>query len=116
LDAVLAAGFERRHVAAAGALAQPTSARIGIRGATALIELAEVCGIAQQPTGNLHPMETTTYGVGLAMKAAIELGCRDLVVGLGGSASTDGGMGAAAALGAGSSIIHVGRYSSARQG
>lgn len=100
LEAGLAAGFELRDVAAADALAQPGSARIGVRDRTALIELAEICGLTHRPGDDLHPLESTTYGVGLAMKAAIELGCRDLVVGLGGSASTDGGMGAAAALGA----------------
>ncbi len=100
LDAALAAGFESRSVAAAGALGEPRSARFGVQGATALIELAEVCGLAQLPEDGLRPMEATSYGVGLAMKAAIGLGYRELVVGLGGSASTDGGIGAATALGA----------------
>ncbi len=100
LDAVLAAGFDTAAVAAAGPLAQPRSARIGIRGATALIELAEICGLARLPDGHLRPMLASTYGVGLAMRAVIDRGFRDLVVGIGGSASTDGGMGVAAALGA----------------
>jgi glycerate kinase len=100
LDAALAAGFETVTVAAAGPLGQPRSARIGIRGSTALIELAEICGLTQLPDRGLRPMEATTYGVGLAIRAAIDRGFRDLVVGVGGSASTDGGMGAAIALGA----------------
>lgn len=99
LDAALAAGFEPRDVAAAGPLGEPTTARIGVRGKTALIELAEICGLARLPGGKPEPMQASTYGLGLAMKAAIDLGYRDLVIGIGGSASTDGGMGAAAALG-----------------
>lgn len=99
LEAALVSGFESHTVAAAGPLGEPRQARIGIRGSTALIELAEVCGLALLAHGTKQPMQATTYGVGLAMKAAIEYGCRDLV-GVGGSASTDGGMGAAVALGA----------------
>jgi len=100
LDAALLAGFDSFVVAAAGPLAEPRNTRIGLGGSTALIELAEVCGLGRLPGGRGRPMRASTYGVGLAMRAAIGLGCRDLVVGIGGSASTDGGMGAAAALGA----------------
>ena len=100
LDAALASGFQPLEIDAAGPLAERRSARIGVRGSTALIELAEICGLARLPGGQVRPMEATTYGVGLAMRAAIEHGYRDLVVGVGGSASTDGGMGVAAALGA----------------
>jgi len=100
MDAALAAGFDSLVVQVAGPLSDPRSARIGIRGGTALVELAEVCGLARLPDGHPEPMRASTYGVGLAMRAAIERGYRDLVVGIGGSASTDGGMGVAAALGA----------------
>lgn len=100
LEAALAAGFEAREVAAAGPLGDSETARIGIRDGTALIELAEICGLARLPSAELQPMRASTYGLGLAMKAAIDLGYRDLVIGVGGSASTDGGMGVAAALGA----------------
>lgn len=100
LEAALVAGFRAAEVAAAGPLGEPRRARIGVRAGTALIELAEICGLALLPSGRPEPMHASTYGLGLAMRAAIELGLRDLVVGIGGSASTDGGMGAAAALGA----------------
>lgn len=100
LDAARAAGFEPCPVDAGGPFGAPRRARIGIRGSTALIELAEICGLALLPLGTAQPMRATTYGVGLAMRTAIEFGCRTLVVGVGGSASTDGGMGAAMALGA----------------
>ncbi|MBA3797647.1 MAG: glycerate kinase [Geodermatophilaceae bacterium] len=85
---------------AAGPLAEPRPARIGVQATTALIELAEICGLARLPVEGRRPMEATTYGVGMAMEEAIERGYADLVVGVGGSASTDGGVGAAAALGA----------------
>lgn len=100
LDAALAAGFGTVTVAAAGPLGEAQEARIGIRATTALVELAEICGLARLRGDQRSPMRASTYGVGLAMRAAIERGCHDLVVGVGGSASTDGGMGAAAALGA----------------
>lgn len=100
LEAALAAGFDTLTVATVGPRNEPRSARIGIGGTTALVELAEICGLARLPDGHLQPMHATTYGVGLAMRAAIDRGYRDLVVGIGGSASTDGGMGVAAALGA----------------
>ncbi len=100
LDTALMAGFESITIAAADPLGRPHPARIGIRGSTALIELAEICGLALLTGDAKHPMRATTYGVGMAMKAAIELGHRQLIVGVGGSASTDGGIGAATALGA----------------
>ncbi len=108
LDAAVAAGFEPCDVAAAGPLGEPTAARIGVRTETALIELAEICGLTGLPGGKPEPMQACSYGLGLAMRAAIDLGYRDLVVGIGGSASTDGGMGAAAPLGA--RITKAGSY------
>lgn len=100
LDAALLAGFEALPVAAADPLGRPRTARIGVRGSTALIELAEICGLALLTGDTKDPMRATTYGVGMAMTAAVEWGHRRLVVGIGGSASTDGGIGAATALGA----------------
>lgn len=100
LDAALSAGYLVRQVAAADPLGHPTTARIATRGSTALIELAEVCGLVQLPLDHRQPLLATTFGVGLVMRAAIEAGFTHLVVGVGGSASTDGGTGAAMALGA----------------
>ncbi|MDQ4036894.1 MAG: glycerate kinase [Actinomycetota bacterium] len=100
LDAAVASGFRPLTVTAAGPLTEARSVRIGIRGSTALVELAEICGLARLPEGQRSPMRSSTYGVGVAMRAAIQFGCRELVIGIGGSASTDGGMGVAAALGA----------------
>lgn len=65
---------------------------------TAVIEMAAAAGLPLvEGCGN--PAETTTYGVGQLMRHAIESGCRKLVLGLGGSATNDGGCGCAAAMG-----------------
>lgn len=67
---------------------------------TAVIEMAQAAGLelAGGPTQN-HPMESSTTGVGELVLAAVEAGARRVVVGCGGSASTDGGWGAVAAIG-----------------
>ncbi|NLM01573.1 MAG: glycerate kinase [Treponema sp.] len=66
----------------------------------AVIELAKVCGLPQaQERGILNPEITSTYGVGLLIKNAIEKGCTKIILGLGGSSTNDCGCGLAAALG-----------------
>ena len=65
-----------------------------------MVELASVCGLQALPDGRRQPERCTTYGLGLAMRAALDMGARSLVVGLGGSASTDGGAGMLVGLGA----------------
>lgn len=67
-------------------------------GKTAVIETAEAAGITLA-AGRLDPEKTTTYGVGLMIKQAYEAGCKNILLGLGGSCTNDGGCGAAAALG-----------------
>lgn len=66
---------------------------------TAVIEMAAAAGLPLLE-GELAPMDATTYGVGLLIKDAVQKGAVRIVLGLGGSATTDGGTGAAAALGA----------------
>lgn len=84
-----------------GALGVPVEARFAVidQGRTALIELAEAAGLAQVPPESRSPLFTTTYGVGELMRAALDLGCRHLVLALGGSATCDGGAGLLQALG-----------------
>ena len=67
-------------------------------GDTAIIEMAMCAGLPQVE-GRQNPEKTTTYGVGTVMKKAVEAGCKKLVVGLGGSCTTDCGAGMGAALG-----------------
>ncbi|HEX3078622.1 MAG TPA: glycerate kinase [Lachnospiraceae bacterium] len=67
-------------------------------GSTAIIEMA-VCAGLPLVEGNTNPSMTSTYGVGQLMEAAINRGCKRIILGLGGSCTNDGGTGAAAALG-----------------
>jgi len=68
-------------------------------GITAVIEMASASGLALLRPGERDPWITTTYGTGELIKHALDKGCRKIIVGVGGSATNDGGMGAAAALG-----------------
>ena len=55
--------------------------------------MAEVAGLALVPEPDRNPLHTTTYGVGELIRQAIEEGCRHFVIGIGGSATNDGGAG-----------------------
>lgn len=66
----------------------------------AIIEVAEACGLHLVPQALRNPLLTTTYGVGQMIQDAIKRGARELVIGLGGSATNDGGLGMLASLGA----------------
>lgn len=67
---------------------------------SAVIELAAAAGLPLVPRGRRNPLHTSTYGTGQQIRAALDAGCRSIVLGLGGSATNDGGMGIASALGA----------------
>lgn len=67
---------------------------------TGVIEMAATSGLNLVPPQKLNPLLTTTYGTGELILAALERGCRKLIVGIGGSATNDGGAGMAQALGA----------------
>ena len=92
---------------------EPIHAYYGKVGDRAIIEVAQVVGLPQVEDRK-NPAITTTYGVGQMVKHAIENGCNDIIIGLGGSCTNDGGVGAAAALGtifknsAGEEFIPVG--------
>ena len=66
---------------------------------TAIIEMSAAAGITLIPEASRNPMNTTTYGVGELILDAIERGCRHFIVGIGGSATNDGGVGMLQALG-----------------
>ncbi len=70
-------------------------------GSTAIVEVASASGLAGIPRQNLDPMRATSYGTGELIRAALEKGCRRIFLGLGGSATNDGGAGALQALGVG---------------
>ena len=68
---------------------------------TAILEMSGAAGITLVPEANRNPLHTTTYGVGEVIKDAISKGCRHFIVGIGGSATNDGGIGMLQALGYG---------------
>lgn len=96
-----AAGGERRTRTVTGPFGEPVEAFYGILGDghTAVIEMAACAGLPLAE-GRLNPERATTYGVGELLLAAKEAGCTKAILGLGGSCTNDGGVGAAAALGA----------------
>ncbi|MEO8830593.1 glycerate kinase [Lapillicoccus sp.] len=100
VDAAVSAGFERVPVTASGPTGEPVQTAYARRGDTAVIEMADVAGLVRLPGGVRQPLTATSRGLGEVMAAAIDAGCTQLVVGIGGSASTDGGAGLVAALGA----------------
>jgi glycerate kinase len=100
LDALLAAGFERVPVQATGPTGEPVAAAIAVDGERAFVEMAEASGLKRLPGGRRAPLAASTYGTGELIGAALDRGVRRLVLGIGGSATTDGGAGMAAALGA----------------
>lgn len=98
--AAVAAGFERRTAEVTGPLGAPVTAAYALRGGTAVVEMAEASGLRLLPSGVFAPLTATTYGSGELLRATLDAGARAVVLGVGGSATTDGGAGMLAALGA----------------
>ncbi len=80
-------------------LGMPVSAKYGINNQTAIMEMAAASGITLISPEERNPLHTTTYGVGELICDAIRKGCRKFVIGIGGSATNDGGIGMLQALG-----------------
>jgi glycerate kinase len=99
LAAAVAAGFELVPVTASGPTGTPVRSGYARRGDLAVVELADVSGLVRLPSG-LAPMTATSLGTGELVAAAVAAGCRRIVLGIGGSASTDGGAGLVRGLGA----------------
>lgn len=101
LDAVaVGGGWEVATVAASDPLGRPLTARFLRAGDRAVVELAEASGLSRLAEGELDALGASTYGTGEVIVAAIGLGARQIVLGVGGSATTDGGSGLLRALGA----------------
>ena len=100
VDAAVAGGYERRLVVVQGPTGEPLTAALAVRGDTAVLELAEASGLRRLPLGRPAPLTASTYGTGQVLLAALGAGARRVVLGVGGSAGTDGGAGMAQALGA----------------
>ncbi|MCD4670026.1 MAG: glycerate kinase [Actinomycetia bacterium] len=83
-----------------GPLGEKVRAELGmLDDGTAIIEMASASGYVLVPGDRRNPMETTTFGTGELIKKALELGSKKIIIGIGGSATNDGGMGMAQALG-----------------
>ncbi len=100
LDAAVSAGFARVAVQSLGPTGEPVTTSYAAKEGRAVVELADVVGLARLPAGRLEPLRASTYGVGLVIRKAITTGITEVVLGVGGSASTDGGAGMVQALGA----------------
>ena len=99
VDAAVAAGYDRITTTVAGPTGQPVTASFAVSGDTAVVEMAEAAGLRRLPGGRPAPLAATTFGVGELIRAALDRGVRRVVLGVGGSATTDGGTGMARALG-----------------
>ncbi|MFC7595024.1 glycerate kinase [Terrabacter sp. GCM10028922] len=100
VDAAVAAGFDRVRLRATGPTGVPVTTSWARRGDDAVVELADVSGLGRLPDGRAAPLSSTSRGTGEVIVAALDAGCRRIVVGVGGSAGTDGGAGLLRALGA----------------
>ena len=100
VDAAVAAGLERVPVTVDGPTGEPVHASYARRGEVAVIELADACGLMRLPGGRPAPLTASSFGCGQVLAAALAAGARQIILGVGGSASTDGGAGLLQALGA----------------
>jgi len=98
---VNATGGEILKEKVTGPLGDKVLASYGILGdkKTAVIEMAEASGLTLVPENKRNPLITTTYGTGQLIKSALDRGCRKMIIGIGGSATNDGGAGMVQALG-----------------
>lgn len=99
---VRACGGNFRHARVSNPLGEKIRARYGLvdAGRTAIIEMAAASGISLLKPYQRNPLKTTTYGTGEFMLAALRTGAKKIIVGVGDSATNDGGAGMAEALGA----------------
>lgn len=95
-----ATGAKLITVPATGPLGQSLEVQFGLKGHTAMVEMARASGIELMTPAQRNPLKTTTYGTGELIKAAIEHGATEILVGLGGSGTVDGGAGCLQAMGA----------------
>ncbi|WP_394940500.1 glycerate kinase [Psychromicrobium sp. YIM B11713] len=99
VDAAVAAGFEERLNAVVGPILRPTGAVWAVQGSRAVIETAQASGLLLTEPTPENALRAHSYGCGQLIAAALDAGATEIVLGLGGSAMTDGGTGALRALG-----------------
>ena len=99
---VSARGGEIKKLTVTGPTGNPVESHFGLieDGATAVLDMAAAAGLRLVPKSLRDPTATTTFGVGELMKAALDTGCRKIIIGCGDSGTSDGGAGMLQALGA----------------
>ena len=100
VSAAIAAGYDAIPVETVGPTGAASTALYAMRENRAVVELANAVGLVLLPQGRLDPLGAGTYGLGVVIAHALDRGAREVVIGLGGSASTDGGAGMLMGLGA----------------
>ncbi|MFN3315596.1 MAG: glycerate kinase, partial [Raineya sp.] len=106
---------QKQEISVSNPLFKPTKAFWALAGKTAFMEMAQASGLALLPKNLQNPMLTTTYGVGEMIRNALGKGVKKIVLGIGGSATNDAGIGMAAALGVkfldknGKEIVPIGK-------
>ncbi|MBF4692073.1 glycerate kinase family protein [Fusibacter ferrireducens] len=94
-------GGKRVNIEVTGPYGQPIIATYGLlgNGKTAVIEMASASGITLQPKSQLEPLKASSFGTGQLIIDAVKRGCTEIIMGIGGSATNDGGMGMLEAMG-----------------
>ena len=99
LDAAISAGDRPVPVRVTGPTGEPVDTAYAVRDWVGVVELADACGLNRLAAGQLAPLTATSTGFGEVIAAALDSGCRRVILGVGGSASTDGGAGMLTSLG-----------------
>ncbi|MEP6563359.1 MAG: glycerate kinase [Nakamurella sp.] len=100
LDAAVSAGYRHVPITVTGPTGDRVDTGYAVRDGVAVVELADACGLNRLPGGVLAPLTASSTGFGELIAAALDAGCHRVILGIGGSASTDGGAGMLVALGA----------------
>ena len=99
VDVFLAQGAAGHSVSVRGPLGETVNAVFAMQGETVILEMAAASGLGLISHDRRNPMRTTTYGTGEMIRAALDAGARKLIIGIGGSATNDAGVGMLRALG-----------------
>ena len=100
LAAAVQCGFEQRHATVSGPTGEPVRAAFGLKGEVAVVEMAEASGLDRLPGGAPDALGASSRGTGELVAAALDAGATGIILGVGGSACTDGGAGMLQGLGA----------------
>jgi glycerate 2-kinase len=99
VEAAVSAGWKQVDLRVCGPAGRLVTASLAVEGTTAIVELATASGLTKLTPDGLLPLTATSYGTGQLIAEALRLGMRRIILGLGGSACTDGGAGMVQALG-----------------